>query len=207
MNNQNVRICLIVGLVTFLLFIGSIFTLKTISSFNSGILEENYNDSGKNIPSETFENVYIINDECCGHSDVTPPLVIVWSPGNGSVVLGGTTLYFNITDDNPFADLKPSEVYYRWDTDETNTTFIEPYTLTIPEDNRTYTLYIYAVDDSNNWATAIFVFTVTTDPESVSEAPPPTDLPTKSSTTNYNGLVELIAVLSLLGVKRLFFKK
>jgi hypothetical protein len=107
----------------------------------------------------------IKQDACCGHTDTTPPTIKLSSPANNSFNLGGTTLRISIIDDNPFDENKATEVLYRWNNDQSNTSLEESdedyiYTLDLPTNLGAYLLYVYAGDSSGNWGSAVFRFTV-----------------------------------------------
>ncbi|MFW9992394.1 MAG: hypothetical protein ACFFD4_10130 [Candidatus Odinarchaeota archaeon] len=134
--------------------------------------------------------------------DTDGPTIIAVQPANTSILLGDTTIDLRITDNDPKADFKPTEVLYNWD-NQTNMTLSEPYDVVLPSENGTHLLYVYACDDAENWSSAIFVYTVTMNPNETSIVPSPY-ITTSTTTTNTNAtggdILTVFAVLSILSL-------
>lgn len=109
-----------------------------------------------------------------------PPFITLNFPTNNSVMLGNITIDVNITD--KFSDI--TQVLYRWDIDQSNTTFDPPYDVLLPEVVGAYFLYVYAENDVGEWASALFKLSVTDDPSAVTMPPlPTTTIPTTTTTS------------------------
>lgn len=180
---------LLITMIVLFSYIGGIFATAIIApSFQINYITSSKSDTrNEAIPqnSSRFEILEIKDCECMGktYSDEDPPKIKSKYPPNGSVLLGGTTIEIEITDNYPLNDFLPDQVLYNWDKGQSNTSIDEPtdksehtYEVVMPTEEGPHELYVYAGDNSGNWDSAIFYFNTTTDPNSVY-------IPTVSSTT------------------------
>jgi hypothetical protein len=90
--------------------------------------------------------------------------ILLLSPSNNTVNIGGTTLEFDIIT------LPPSVVIqtlYHWDNELTNSTLITPFKIILPSEDRYYILTIFVQDNDSNWITERFSFTVDNTPPEI----------------------------------------
>ena len=92
----------------------------------------------------------------------SPPEITLVSPGNGSVVNGGTTVDLNITD----ADGDLSTVYYHWDSNGW-AVLPSPYDTTVPTGDGDHTLYVNATDAAGHYTLKTYVFTTDDTPPTI----------------------------------------
>lgn len=186
------RTLLLITIIIISAFIGGLFALKILapplqetvsnSAFDNSVMN---NDIPENYSKKGF---MAIDDACCGHTDTTPPTIQLSSHTDKTTILGGTAIQLFIDDDNPFYDNKASEVLYHWNDDISNTTLTAPeegfiYEVVPPMVVGTHVLYLYAVDGSDNWASSVFSFTVTSDFD-----PPTIEFISPSANENLTGM-------------------
>jgi hypothetical protein len=197
---------LLIAMIVLFSYIGGIFATAIIApSFQINYVTSSKSDNNNEaIPqnSSRLEILEIKDCECMGktYSDDDPPKIKGKYPPNGSVLLGGTTIEIEVTDNYPLNDFLPDQVLYNWDKGQSNTTIDEPpFEVVIPTEEGPHELYVYAGDNSGNWRSAIFYFNTTSDPDSVY-------IPSVSSTTTSNpparrspGFSLLPVILTIIG--------
>ncbi|MFW9780280.1 MAG: hypothetical protein ACFFE8_15675 [Candidatus Heimdallarchaeota archaeon] len=133
---------------------------------------ENDMEHGETPENHTRLEIDHIMDECCGHTDSTPPVIALnaswgWNRFyNNSINTGGTTIDLLLTDDNPIDDNLPTKVLYQWDS-QSNSSLSFPYNVILPTEKGLHLLSVYAKDGSENWASAVFCFVVGIPPPSI----------------------------------------
>lgn len=85
-------------------------------------------------------------------ADEEAPIIQLVSPENESIVRPFSWIDIDVED-----EVAVSTVLYHWDA-IANETFEEPYDLMARTSEVNHTLFVYANDTSNNWASAVFVF-------------------------------------------------
>lgn len=205
-------------MITVSTYIGGIFAFSMITppSF------ENNNAIGSNVENDLTTNAIPQNYtrrgilaieacECLGvtYSDTDAPPIRLISPTNNSIMLGGTTIELHIKDNYPLGDkpFGPKQVLYHWDTEQSNTSLSHPeaeddfiYNVTLLNDEGAHVLYVYAVDYEGNWASSIFVFTVTSNPSSVTQPPPETTFSTEPQVSRRSpGFLLPLVISALIG--------
>ncbi|MFW9854593.1 MAG: hypothetical protein ACFFFG_06015 [Candidatus Thorarchaeota archaeon] len=158
----------LIGMRIFLIDVNPSY-YSVIGFFSKG---ENDTEHGEIPENHTKLEIDHIMDECCGHTDSTPPVIALNSSWgwnrfhNNSVNLGGTTIDLLLTDDNPIDDNLPTMVLYRWD-GQTNSSLSFPYNVVLPTEKGLHSLTVYAKDGSENWVSAVFCFVVGIPPPSI----------------------------------------
>jgi hypothetical protein len=172
------RLIIVIPFVVISSVIGARIILEIVSpsfSVDFDTLSTRELDEGHGVVPEnyTFLGIDHINDDCCGHTDSTPPTIdlnvsLGWNRFyNNSINRGGTTIDLLLADDNPIDDNLPTGVSYHWDS-QSNTTLTFPYNVILPIGDGPHLLYVYAKDGSNNWASAVFRFVVGIPPPAIS---------------------------------------
>lgn len=169
---------LIITVITLATSIGGTFAFNIIAppfqitfAINSNLDNDEMNDA---VPQDySMLELMEINDGCyCvatgqTYTDELAPFIALISPANNSVNPGGSTIVLDITDNYPQGDppFSAKEVRYHWN-EQSNTTLPKPkpevystYKVVLPNDFGVQVLYVYAVDNSGNWASAVFSFT------------------------------------------------
>ena len=182
MNRKLTRITLLIPIFVITAVLGVAITRKvTSSTFQSPNSIYNSEKMDIQIPGDylIYEILGTQACECLGntYSDDTPPMVVVKSPPNNSIISIDTIIYVEASDNYPAIDggvpFVPEFLYYHWN-DTSNATIYnagvdgappdgEPVKveLTLPSNGVgvTHVLYIYAVDYENNWLSVVFVYT------------------------------------------------
>lgn len=201
------RTILLISVIAISTFIGGIFVTQLVApSFliNKATIPNLDNTQVNEAIPQNYTKRGSLNvgqDSCCGHVDYLPPTIRLLSPPNNVTILDDTTINLHVRDNNLFYDYEPKEVTYRWDTDTSNTTLEDPYDLDLSTDNGPVVLYVYAVDFSGNWASAVFYFRVTTDPSEVTYG---TEVTFQTDTLGnddytYSGFLLLPIMVALIG--------
>jgi len=103
-----------------------------------------------------------IDDNCCGHTDTSPPTVVLLFPPENSINLAGTNITIKIVDDN-FME-KMNQILYSWDMNPNISVTVQEldsegiYNFILPTGDGFHFLYLYAEDYSGNWLSKTFRF-------------------------------------------------
>ncbi|MHA2173565.1 MAG: hypothetical protein ACXABI_01935 [Candidatus Hodarchaeales archaeon] len=169
MKNKTSRMLLLAPVVTIFLFIIGTFA---IGLTNSDFIKNSTNSV--DIEQEKVPNGFIllgirtVDGSCCGHIDITPPIVTLTYLQNNTILYpGGEVITLIISDDNPNNDFLAEQVLYHWDNATSNTTLSAPYDVTLPTENGTHILYVYTLDAADNWGSFIYVLTVGLPPPAI----------------------------------------
>jgi hypothetical protein len=201
------RTILLISVLAITTFIGGIFAIQLVTpSFRTNQANisslDNIEANGAIPLNYTKRGVFNVGqDSCCGHTDTDAPTIRLLSPPNDSTILDNTIINLHVRDNNLFYDYEPKKVSYHLDSDTTNTTLEDPYDLDLPTDNGSVVLYVYAVDYSNNWASAIYHFRITTDPSEVTYGTEITFEPEDPGNEDYTypGFLLLPIMVALIG--------
>jgi hypothetical protein len=196
--------------------LGVTFTMKvTSTTFQSPISIYNSEKIDEQIPED--KGLYtILGTEACSclgnvYSDTTPPVVVVKSPPNNSIIYIDTIIYIEASDNFPAmtggVPFVPEYLFYHWNDATSNITIYdaaidgappndEPVKveLTLPSDEVgvTHVLNIYAVDYEMNWLSVGFVYTTALGPTTTTTTIEPTTTTTTiEPTTTTNSSVEV----------------
>ena len=94
-----------------------------------------------------------------------------------------------------------NQILYHWDNAPSNSTLDVPYDVTVPDEEGTHNLHVYAEDSVANWASAVFMFIVPINSESEQSSAPTTDDLTKNqSTSGFLVLPVTIAIISSIAI-------
>nr|MDO8109040.1 hypothetical protein [Candidatus Sigynarchaeota archaeon] len=116
------------------------------------------------LAGEGIHNLHVYANDSLGNhrhvvfhfiTDGTPPSITLVTPSNGSSLASGTTINLEIYDVNNLA-----QVLYHWD-HAGNSTFVPPFDVLLPTDDKIHELHVYARDMAGN--ALVFVFQFTTD--------------------------------------------
>ncbi|PWI47386.1 hypothetical protein CEE45_11835 [Candidatus Heimdallarchaeota archaeon B3_Heim] len=196
MSRKYTRIILMTLIISISSLIGGIIIKNVISP--SYHLDYVGSSDIESLPVEIPDNLIqkefqIAQDECCGHVDINPPVIQLISPTNNSITSSGALINLNVFE----VDTELITVLYHWDDAPSNSTLDAPYDVTVPDDEGTHNLYVYAEDSVANWALAVFTFTVPISSES--EQPTSTsndELNANQSSSSFLVLPSIIAIIS-----------
>ncbi|MFX0205078.1 MAG: hypothetical protein ACFFDT_03765 [Candidatus Hodarchaeota archaeon] len=119
------------------------------------------------------------------------PAIVLTSPRNNTVILNDTIIDLNVEDDLSGIN----QTLYYWNEAQGNTTLDSPYDLVLPIDDGPCTLNVYVENGAGNWTSAVFNFTVTTDPSKTTPSSTSTGPPRR--TTGFLALPVVLVLFSL----------
>ncbi|MFX0209040.1 MAG: hypothetical protein ACFFDT_23855 [Candidatus Hodarchaeota archaeon] len=136
------------------------------NSNGSHVLYLSVGDSSGNLDSVKFQFTV----------GIPPPAIVLTSPRNNTVILNDTIIDLKVEDELNGIN----QALYYWNEAQSNTTLESPYDVVLPIDNGSCILNVFAENGAGNWTSAVFNFTVTTDPSKVTPSSTDTGPPRRA---------------------------